>query len=287
MFVEIQWLETLGEIKWDFKQLRMEFEIDGKKHALIGLTFVELKTVKVKQLDKLLPYSSGCSLVQISSLHLVDDTQSHCFSNGITLVNEERVLELINKLIDQHAVLFREPTQLPSYRRHDHRIPLKEGVNAVNIKPYKHYALQKDVIEKMTKKLMDVGFIQHNSSPFSSPVILVKKKVKKKDGTWKMCIDHIELNKGTIKDKYPIPMIEELLNELHRASLFSKIDLRAIYHQIRMYPLDMHKTAFRTHDGQYEFQVMPFGLTNTPSAFQSIMNDIFRPYLRRFILVFL
>ncbi|RVW91545.1 Transposon Ty3-G Gag-Pol polyprotein [Vitis vinifera] len=151
----------------------------------------------------------------------------------------------------------RREQRLPPNRGFKHAIVLKEGATPMSVRPYRYPQIQKTEIELL------------------------------KDGNWRFYVDYRALNRVTVPDKFLIPVIDELLNELIGARIFSKPDLKSGYHQIRVKQQDGHKTAFRTHDGHYEFLVMPFGLMNASSTFQALMNDIFRKHLQKFVLVFL
>jgi hypothetical protein len=194
----------------------------------------------------------------------------------------EPVPAQVQAVLDQFASVFATPTGLPPRRRFDHVIPLIPGARPVSVRPYRVVPELKTEIEKQVAELIEQGVIQPINSPFSSPVILVKKG----DSTWRMVVDYRYLNALTQKGKYPLPVIDELLDELSGACYFTKLDLKAGYHQIRLAPGEEFKTAFQTHHGHYEFKVMAFGLTGAPGTFQSAMNETLAPVLRKCAIVF-
>jgi hypothetical protein len=189
---------------------------------------------------------------------------------------------MVKELVTEFTHLFQPPTGLPPSRACDHTIPLIQGAQPVFVHPYRYAPLLKTEIEKQVNDMLDQGIIQKSSSAFASPVLLVKKK----DSTWRFCVDYRQLNAITKKGKYLVHVIEELLDELNGAAYFTTLDLQAGFHQIQMKSGEEFKTAFQTHFGHFEFRVMSFGLTRVPGTFQDAMNTTLKPCLRKFVLVF-
>ena len=162
-------------------------------------------------------------------------------------------------------------------------IDVVQGTTPISRAPYRMAPTELKELKTQLHELLDKGFIRPSVSPWGAPVLFVKKK----DGTLWMCIDYRQINKVTIKNKYPLPRIEDLFDQLKGASVFSKIDLRSGYYQLLVKEVDVPKTAFRTRYGHYEFLIMPFGLTNAPATFMDLMNKVFHPYLDQFVVVFI
>ncbi|KAI3821769.1 hypothetical protein L1987_09341 [Smallanthus sonchifolius] len=172
---------------------------------------------------------------------------------------------------------------LPPPRQVEFRINLVPGATPVAKAPYRLGPFEMQELASQLQELLSKGFIRPSHSPWGAPVLFVKKK----DGSFRMCIDYRELNKLTIKNCYPLPCIDDLFDQLQGSTCFSKIDLRSGYHQLRVLDEDIPKTTFRTRYGHYEFMVMPFGLTNAPAVFMDLMNRVCKPYLDKFVIVFI
>jgi hypothetical protein len=269
----VQWLKTLGPIMTDYEKLTMSFTKDGQQVHLQGMPKPIPEEANLHQFHRLISTNAIDTYFHLQLLQ--PDTALPSSSSSHEDIR-------VQTLISRFASLFQPPTHLPPKRPVDHKISLLHDADPVNVRPYRYPHFQKQEIENQVREMLANGIIQHSSSAFSSTVLLVRKK----DGSWRFCVDYRALNAITSKDRFPIPAIDELLDELYGTQWFSKLDLRSGYHQIRMDRGDIHKMAFRTHQGHYEFLVMPFGLCNAPSTFQATMNLIFEPYLRQFVIVF-
>ena len=268
----VPWLKTLGPHIADYNALSLKFYVKDTFVTLYGDTPKGPSQAQFNHIKRL------------HHTHAIDLAFTLQFDKILPIVSDSStpIHPDISQILDAYPDVFVEPKGLPPTRFQNHAIPLLEGSNPVKVRPYRYPYSQKAQIEIMVNEMLQQGLIQPSNSPFSSPVLLVKKK----DGSWRFCTDYRALNSITIKDSFPIPTVDELLDELHGAQYFSKLDLRSGYHQILVKTEDRHKTAFRTHQGLYEWLVMSFGLSNAPASFQSLMNHVFQVQLRKSVLVF-
>lgn len=188
-------------------------------------------------------------------------------------------------LLDEYTDVFPQelPPGLPPSRGREHTIELEPDAKPPFRPIYRLSFKELQELDKQLQELLKSGYIRPSKSPYGAPILFVTKK----DGSMRMCVDYRALNKVTIKNRYPLPRIDDLLDQVQGAKVFSKIDLRSGYYQVRIAAQDVEKTAFRTRYGHYEFLVMPFGLTNAPATFMALTNDVFREYLDRFVIVYL
>lgn len=228
MVLGIQWLKGLGKIETDYVTGIMEFQQGDKIITLKAGTNEEIKEVSLRSLERMIKKRGRCYAIQITKIE------------DITAKEGGKWHPVISNILNNYVVVLNEPKELPPIRQFDHHIPLIDETQPVNVHPYRYTHFQKEKIERQVKEMLDKGLIQPNSSPFSSPIL----SVKKKDGSWCFCTDYRALNAATIKDRFPIPTIDDMLDELGGSRYFSKLDLRVGYHQVRVAPEDVHKTAF-------------------------------------------
>ena len=202
---------------------------------------------------------------------------------SLTLEDDERSDLDLPRVVCKYVDVFPDDLPgLPPHRDVDFGIELHPGTSPISMTPHRMTPVELQELRVQLQELLDKGFIRPSTSPWGAPVLFTKKK----DKTLRLCIDYRQLNRVTIKNRYPLPRIDDLFDQLRGARVYFKIDLRTGYHQLRVGDTDIPKTAFRTRYGHYEFTVMPFGLTNALTAFMDFMHRVFQPYLDQFFVVF-
>ncbi|XP_024022962.1 uncharacterized protein LOC112092044 [Morus notabilis] len=247
----VTWLKTLGEVRADWGKFTVKFQREGKWISWTEDPSLSCSPVSLRAMARLWSPGEMGVLLELCS---VDAGTPDAVSLPMD-ANCER-------LIHEFSEVFDIPKGLPPRRAREHGINLQAGASPPNVRPYRYPHIQKAEIERQVSDMLISGIIRPSCCPYSSLVLLVKKK----DGSWRFCVDYRALNQLTVPDKFPIPVIDKLLDELQGAKVFSKLDLTAGYHQVRVRERDVEKTAFRMHEGHYEFFVMSFGLTNAPAT---------------------
>ena len=269
------WLDRISpHIEW--KLNKMTFTHGGKKHTLKSppRTWVSPEIAHMMlssaELRRAVKEKAPMFLALVSS---VEQSKASAKRPAID----------VQPVLDRHRKVFDEPKGMPPWRSRNHTIEVEPGKPPPSRPLYRMSESELAELRKQLEDLLAKGHIRPSTSPYAAPVLFVKKK----DGSMRLCVDYRALNSITIKNKYPLPRVDELLDRLHGAKYWSSMDLRSGYHQVRIAEHHINRTAFATRYGLYEWTVMPFGLSGAPSTFQALMNDIFRPHLDKFVLVYL
>ncbi|CAI5474719.1 unnamed protein product [Closterium sp. Yama58-4] len=248
--------------------------------AIHGLSTFESVVAAAERVDALVKRAARIFAV------FLEEVEAEEGKGGSAAVSEKATLPAeVSALLAEFADVFPDelPPGLPPSRAVDHRIELEPGSRPVAKPQWRLSPAETEEMTQQVRHFLAQGFIQPSRSPWAAPILFAPKK----DGGLRMCIDYRALNATTVKNKFPVPRVEDLLDAVQGARVFSKIDLRSGYHQIRVVPEDQHKTAFRTKQGLYEFRVLPFGLTNAPATFQTLMNTVLSEFLGSFVVVYL
>lgn len=275
----MDWLEQHNPMTCDWKKKWIQFGHNNEtvrlQRILPSDNIVTIQEISGEQPYKIYKGNDICATPIICPVIFYNNKEEQYIINGIPVE--------VKQLIREFDKLFQAPIELPPSRVYDHSISLLPNIVPVNSRPYRYSPDQKIEIQKQISAMLQAGIVIPNLSPFASLVLLVKKK----DVSWRFCVDYKKLNAATVKNKFPMPIIDEFLDKIAGSKFFTKLVLNSGFHQIRMTPEDEFKTAFKTHHGHFQFRVMPFGLTNTPATFQCLMNSIFGPFMRKFVLVFM